>query len=232
MFVLPGIWMTAELLITRREDRAAERCTHGRPRRFGRAIPRAIPWRNPGARSACYRSSRDAFVHRDRSGARRCALPRAGRRPSVRHDPRTPSATGNRHPPRGRCRDQDHGRSSARVVLAGDRRGRDGSFAFGSNQSRRGGSPLASARRHSQGPALAATLDGQLDYFGTTVRDAVNIVSQAHDGELLLTQAVAADPEVAGLLNERRITTEVVPTSLPGHRHLIRVRLDAIDTHS
>src|SRR5262249_50977259 len=46
-----------------------------------------------------------------------------------------------------------------------------------------------------KGPALAATLDDQLDYFGTTVRDAVSIVSQAQDGDLVLTQAVAADPE-------------------------------------
>ena len=73
-----------------------------------------------------------------------------------------------------------------------------------------------------RGPALAATLNDQLDYFGTTARDTLSILSQAGNGELVLTQAVAADPEVAALLNERKITTEIVPTSLPGHRHLIR----------
>jgi class 3 adenylate cyclase len=77
-----------------------------------------------------------------------------------------------------------------------------------------------------RGPALAATLNDQLDYFGTTARDTLSILSQAGNGELVLTQAVAADPEVAALLNERGIATEVVPTSLPGHRHLIRVRFD------
>lgn len=77
-----------------------------------------------------------------------------------------------------------------------------------------------------RGPALAATVNDQLDYFGTTARDAVGILSQARNGELVLTQAVAADPEVAALLNERGIDSEVVPTSLPGHRHVIRVRLD------
>ena len=76
-----------------------------------------------------------------------------------------------------------------------------------------------------KGPALAATLNDQLDYFGTTARDVVGILSHARDGELVLTQAVAADPEVAALLHERGIETEIVPTSLPGHRHLIRVRL-------
>jgi class 3 adenylate cyclase len=77
-----------------------------------------------------------------------------------------------------------------------------------------------------KGPALAATLDDQLDYFGTTVRDVVGILSQARDGDLLLTQAVAADLEVAALLHERGARTEIVPTAVPGHRHLIRVRLE------
>jgi hypothetical protein len=43
---------------------------------------------------------------------------------------------------------------------------------------------------------------------------------------LLLTQAVAADLEVAALLHERGARTEIVPTAVPGHRHLIRVRLE------
>jgi class 3 adenylate cyclase len=88
-------------------------------------------------------------------------------------------------------------------------------------------SPLLPSLRVSvhKGPALAATLDDQLDYFGTTVRDVVAMLAQAADGELLLTQTVAADPEVFGLLYERGIETEVAPTSLAGHHHLIRVRL-------
>ncbi len=77
-----------------------------------------------------------------------------------------------------------------------------------------------------RGPALAATLNDQLDYFGATARDAVNIVSHAGNGGLVLSQAVAADPEVAALLNERGINTEVIATSLAGHRHLIRIELD------
>jgi hypothetical protein len=43
----------------------------------------------------------------------------------------------------------------------------------------------------------------------------------------VLTQAVAADPEVAALLNERHIETEVVPADLGGPTHVIRVRLEA-----
>ena len=78
-----------------------------------------------------------------------------------------------------------------------------------------------------KGPALAATVNDQLDYFGTTARDAVAILSQARNGELVLTEPVATDPAVAAQLSERGIEHEIVPTSLAGHRHLIRVRVDS-----
>ncbi len=88
-------------------------------------------------------------------------------------------------------------------------------------------SPLSGMRLSvHKGPALAATVNDQLDYFGTTARDAVAILSQARNDELVLTEPVAADPAVAALLHDRGIEPEIVPTSLGGHRHLIRVRLD------
>jgi class 3 adenylate cyclase len=80
-----------------------------------------------------------------------------------------------------------------------------------------------------RGPALAATLNDQLDYFGTTARQAVRALDQARAGELVLTRAVAADPEVAAVLNERRVATEVVPADPGGQDHAIRVRLDAVE---
>jgi class 3 adenylate cyclase len=76
-----------------------------------------------------------------------------------------------------------------------------------------------------RGPILAATLNDQLDYFGTTARQAAGTLHYARAGELVLTQAVAADPEVAAWLNQRRIETEVVPADLGGHPHAIRIRL-------
>jgi eukaryotic-like serine/threonine-protein kinase len=92
---------------------------------------------------------------------------------------------------------------------------------------RAGPSPLGGLRLGvHKGPALAATVNDQLDYFGSTARDAVAILSYAGNEELVLTEPVAADPAVAALLSERGIETEIVPTSLGGHRHLIRVRLD------
>ncbi len=77
-----------------------------------------------------------------------------------------------------------------------------------------------------RGPTLAATLNDQLDYFGTTARQAAGTLQYARAGEMILTQAVAADPEVAALLNERGIETEVVPAELGGQGHVIGVRIE------
>jgi serine/threonine protein kinase/class 3 adenylate cyclase len=78
-----------------------------------------------------------------------------------------------------------------------------------------------------RGPTLAATLNDHLDYFGSTARQAAGTLRYARCGELVLTQAVAADPEVAALLNQRRIKTEVIPAELGGQAHVIRVGLEA-----
>jgi serine/threonine protein kinase/class 3 adenylate cyclase len=80
-----------------------------------------------------------------------------------------------------------------------------------------------------RGPALAATLNDQLDYFGTTAREAAATLRYVRGGEVVLTQAVAADPVVAALLSERRIAGEVVPSDGGAQQHLIRVRLEDVD---
>jgi len=77
-----------------------------------------------------------------------------------------------------------------------------------------------------RGTTLAATMNDQLDYFGTTARQTTGILQYARGDELVLTQAVAADPEVAALFLARRIEGEVVPSDLAGHPHVIRVRIE------
>jgi class 3 adenylate cyclase len=67
-----------------------------------------------------------------------------------------------------------------------------------------------------RGPALAATLNDHLDYFGTTVREAVRLPALARGGEVLLTQAVTGDPRVAALLHGRGLQGEVLQADLPG----------------
>jgi serine/threonine protein kinase/class 3 adenylate cyclase len=76
-----------------------------------------------------------------------------------------------------------------------------------------------------RGRMLAATLNDQLDYFGTTARQATAILRYARGDALVLTRAVASDPEVGALLHARRIESEVVPTDLAGHPHVIRICL-------
>jgi serine/threonine protein kinase/class 3 adenylate cyclase len=74
-----------------------------------------------------------------------------------------------------------------------------------------------------RGSTMAVTLNDQLDYFGSTARHTAAILDYAHAGELVLTQAVAADPEVAAALAAHGIEGEVVPTQVAGHPHVIRV---------
>jgi hypothetical protein len=74
-------------------------------------------------------------------------------------------------------------------------------------------------------------LNDHLDYFGTTARQAVATLDYSRGGDLVLTQPVAADPAVAALLSARHIEGEVVSADLPGHPHLLRVRIDLPKPH-
>jgi class 3 adenylate cyclase len=67
-----------------------------------------------------------------------------------------------------------------------------------------------------RGPTMAATLNDRLDYFGTTVKAAVAAVQFARGGELVLTPAVAADPQVNALLAVRKLRCEILAANLPG----------------
>src|SRR5262249_59523498 len=59
------------------------------------------------------------------------------------------------------------------------------------------------------GPALAATLNDQLDYFGATLNQAMRLPGQVSGGEVVLTEAVASDPRVAALLQAEGLTGTV-----------------------
>jgi class 3 adenylate cyclase len=67
-----------------------------------------------------------------------------------------------------------------------------------------------------RGPALAATLNEHLDYFGATVNRAVQLPRLAGAGDVLLTAAVAGDPPVAALLRQRRLQGEILPPEAGG----------------
>jgi class 3 adenylate cyclase len=67
-----------------------------------------------------------------------------------------------------------------------------------------------------RGPVLAATINGQLDYFGALVSQVVRLPAFVRGGEVVLTQALAGDPSVAALLRTRGLAVGVLPDQLPG----------------
>ncbi len=67
-----------------------------------------------------------------------------------------------------------------------------------------------------RGPALAATLTDHLDYFGATVKQALQLPRLARGGEWVLGQAVMDDPSVAALLRGQGLEGEVFRADLPG----------------
>ena len=75
-----------------------------------------------------------------------------------------------------------------------------------------------------RGPALAVTLNEQLDYFGATVRQTAGLLPHAGPGEAVLTQTVAADPDVAHALAARAIEPEVIAIEPNGQIQAVRIR--------
>jgi class 3 adenylate cyclase len=67
-----------------------------------------------------------------------------------------------------------------------------------------------------RGPALAATVNDQLDYFGAVVRQSLALPAAARGGGLVLTEAVAGDPAVAALLHAAGREGVLVEAELPG----------------
>ncbi len=67
-----------------------------------------------------------------------------------------------------------------------------------------------------RGPALVATLNDHLDYFGTTVGVASRLPGLAAKGGIAVSSAVAAEPRVSEILKARGIAAPVVSARLPG----------------
>jgi len=63
-----------------------------------------------------------------------------------------------------------------------------------------GSSPLVIKLGLHEGPCIAVTLNGRLDYFGTTVNLAARLQGQSQGGDIVLSQTVAEHPEVKALL--------------------------------
>lgn len=65
-----------------------------------------------------------------------------------------------------------------------------------------------------EGPCIAVTLNGRLDYFGTTVNMAARLQGKSAGGDIVLSEAVAEDPAVASMLPALECSSET--TALKG----------------
>ena len=79
------------------------------------------------------------------------------------------------------------------------------------------------------GACLAMTANEKLDYFGNTVNTAARIEGQSAGGDVVVTDAVAKDPEVSSLLREQaglKITPfQAALKGLTGSAQLVRIEL-------
>jgi serine/threonine protein kinase/class 3 adenylate cyclase len=66
------------------------------------------------------------------------------------------------------------------------------------------------------GPAMSATVNGQLDYVGSTVDQAWRLPRLVPGNHLVLTRSVAADAGVIELFGEFNLKPGVLPSGLPG----------------
>jgi class 3 adenylate cyclase len=57
---------------------------------------------------------------------------------------------------------------------------------------------------------MVATINDHLDYFGATVNQALELVGLAEEGDLIVSQEVAGDPQVAALCQRRGLEAEVL----------------------
>lgn len=65
------------------------------------------------------------------------------------------------------------------------------------------------------GPALAATVNDRLDYFGTTLQRTLNMLRTTDSSALTLSSALASDPEVMALLHDRVPVVQMEILELP-----------------
>ena len=81
-----------------------------------------------------------------------------------------------------------------------------------------GGKPLQLKAGIHTGKMIAVTLNDRLDYFGTTVYVAARLAALSQGTDIIASEAVFTDPEVADLLNQRdfSLMADVFDASLKG----------------
>jgi class 3 adenylate cyclase len=79
-----------------------------------------------------------------------------------------------------------------------------------------GARPLALKVGIHSGPCIAVTLNDRLDYFGSTVNAAARLVGLSQGNDLVISEVVRADPEVAALLGRDGLDIERLDAELKG----------------
>ncbi len=79
-----------------------------------------------------------------------------------------------------------------------------------------------------RGSAMVATINGKLDYFGTTVKLTMRLPGLADGSGIMLTQPLAADPLVQTLLIRRGLTCRILAGGPDQPNDLPLYRLDAV----
>ena len=72
-----------------------------------------------------------------------------------------------------------------------------------------------------RGPAMVATLNDHLDYFGTMVNAVTQLPRLVAGGQVALSNAIATDPQVVSLLQTRGLQSELIDATLPGTDPLV-----------
>jgi class 3 adenylate cyclase len=75
------------------------------------------------------------------------------------------------------------------------------------------------------GPCIAVTLNDRLDYFGSTVNMAARLEGLSSGGDVVITDAIHNDPEVAELFsgNQSNVVAEPFEATLKGFDEPVRL---------
>ena len=74
-----------------------------------------------------------------------------------------------------------------------------------------------------EGPCIAVTANGRLDYFGTTINTASRVEHECKGGEVIMTGDVHEDPAVQQLLRDSGVAVEVSEARLRGIAEAVRL---------
>lgn len=95
-----------------------------------------------------------------------------------------------------------------------------------------GGRPLNLRAGIHAGPCITVTLNGRLDYFGTTVNFGARLEGQSTGQDVVISEAIYNDPEVQAWLSAEHIRAEPFTAQLKGFEDAITLWRVSLSTES